>query len=54
MDEQRLYAIANDMTLFGKKTKQLNLDKFTNKESNIHSERTHHKLNVNIYEFHHF
>lgn len=44
--DQRLYAINNNLSLFGDDVLMWNLDRFTKHESIIHSARTHHVLDV--------
>lgn len=46
--EEKLYAQNNQISLFGENVKIWNLDKFTNKESIIHSDVTHHYDTVSI------
>lgn len=43
---KKKYAINNDKSLFGEDVSIWNLDKFTSKESTIHSNQTHHRCDV--------
>lgn len=42
------YGCNNEMSLFGDNVHFWNLDRFTSKESNIHSQQTHHNDKVRI------
>lgn len=50
----KLYAMNNQISLFGDDVTTWNLDRFTKAESNIHGNQTHHTLDVSMICIHKF